>query len=284
MVSGMPFAFGVSQFTTKPWTFEEDVELYAALGVRAIEVVEDKLDPGRLDEQFAAIAAAGLAVSAVQPSVRTFLGSRMVPEPRDPATRLARLKVSIERLGRFVPGAPFIVNTGAHSAGDMAEVMRATERGLLTLAPVAAHHGVRLALEPLNPTSLNVESAIWTLDQALAIIEAVGRDEVGICLDYWNIWQNPEAEAAIVRTGDRILAVQAGDWRDPRSFADRLVPGSGVIPLGRLLRATAAAGYAGPCVVELFSEEVDDSLYARDLRLVIADSREGLEQAWARST
>lgn len=275
-----PFAFGISEFTTMPWSFDEDVAHYARLGVQAIEIVEDKLDHSRLDEQFAAVAAAGLVISGVQPSVRTFLNSRMVPNPEGPDARLSRLRGSIERLARFAPGAPFITNTGAHPKGDLAGAMRVTERALRELAPIAAEHGVRLALEPLNPTSVNIESAIWTVDQALSIIEGTGRDEVGLCLDYWNIWQNAGVEQEIARAGDRIFTVQASDWRDPRSFADRIVPGDGVIPLGSLLRATHAAGFTGPYVVEIFSNDVADSLYDGDLDGVIQRSRSGLERAW----
>ena len=183
-----PMRFGVSQFTTMPWSHDEDIGRYAALGVDAIEVVEAKLDPDCVAAQMQAIHAAGLTISGVQPAVRTFFASRMMPEPRLLEDRVACLRASLERLARFAPGAPFIANVGAHPNGDMGEAMRVVSRELKALAPIAADHGVRLALEPLNPTSVNVESAIWTVDQALAIIEQTGRDEVGLCLDYWNVW------------------------------------------------------------------------------------------------
>jgi sugar phosphate isomerase/epimerase len=276
----MPFPFGVSEFTTMPWTFEEDVERYAALGVEAVELCEQKLDDHRYEDQAAMIAAHGMSVSGVQPMVRTFFASRMQPDPGAVADRTARFRQSIERLARFAPGAPFICNTGAHPKGDMSDAMAVTVRELQALAPVAADHGVRIALEPLNPTSVNVESAIWTVAQALDIIEATGRDEIGLCLDYWNIWQNADIEADILRAGDRIFTVQTSDWRMPRSFADRIVPGDGDIPLARLLKATYAAGYRGACTVEIFSEDVADSLYDGDLTEVIKRSRAGMEAAW----
>ena len=278
-----PFAFGISEFTTMPWSFDQDVERYADLGVDAIEVVEAKLDGDRFAEQMNAIGPAGLSISGVQPRVRTFFDSRMAPNPSGLDARVACLRDSIERLGRYAPGAPFITNTGAHPKGDMAEAMRVVAASLKDLAPVAADYGVRLALEPLNPTSVNVESAIWTIDQALAVIEATGRDEVGLCLDYWNIWQNAEVEAAIARAGDRIFTVQASDWRTPRSFADRIVPGEGDIPLAGLLAATRRTGYDAPYVVEIFSVDVADSLYDGDLDAVIRRSSDGLTAAWAES-
>lgn len=281
MPTDLPFTFGISEFTTMPWSFDKDVEHYAALGVDTIEVVEAKLDDDRFADQMQSIAGAGLAISGVQPAVRTFFGSKMKPDPKPFDERVACLRASIERLAKYAPGVPFITNTGAHPKGDMADAMKVVSAKLKELAPVAADHGVTLALEPLNPTSVNVESAIWTIDQALDVIEATGRDEVGLCLDYWNIWQNEDVEAAIKRAGDRIFTVQASDWRTPKSFADRIMPGDGAIPLGRLLKATREAGFAGPYVVEIFSNDVPDSLYDTDLDEVIRRCRSGMAAAWA---
>jgi hypothetical protein len=41
-VIDFPFPLGVSQFTTMPWSFEENLRNYAALGSNAIEVCEFK--------------------------------------------------------------------------------------------------------------------------------------------------------------------------------------------------------------------------------------------------
>ena len=148
-----------------PWSFDQDLARYAALGVEAIEVVEAKLDEARWADQMAAIASAGLTISGVQPAVRTFFASRMTPEPAALDERVARLRGSIERLARFAPGAPFITNVGAHPKGDMAEAMSDGDAGAeRRLAPIAADHGVRRSRWSRSiPTSVNVESAIWTV-------------------------------------------------------------------------------------------------------------------------
>ena len=282
-MASLPFAFGISEFTTMPWSFDEDVERYARLGVDAIEVVEAKLDDRRLVEQMESISAAGLLISGVQPRVRTLFPSRMMPDPKPLDERVACLRGTIERLARHAPRVPFITNTGPHPEGNMAEAMKTAAQSLGELGKIAADHGVTMALEPLNPTSVNVESAIWTVDQALDVIEASGSDHVGLCLDYWNIWQNADIGAAIARAGDRIFTVQASDWRIPRSFADRLVPGDGTIPLPALITATRRAGYDGPWVVEIFSNDVTDSLYEDNLETVITRCRDGMLAAWATS-
>ena len=65
----------------------------------------------------------------------------------------------------------------------------------------------------------------------------------------------------------------------PRSFADRIVPGDGSIPLARLIAATHAAGFRGPYVTEILSIDVADSLYAGDLGAVVSRSLSGMRAA-----
>lgn len=274
------FQLGISEFTTMPWSFDQDVERYARLGIDAIEIVEAKLDDDRVAEQMQSVRDTGLTISGLQPKVRTFFSSRMTPHPDGLDERTAALRASIERLARYAPGVPFITNTGAHPRGDMADAMTVVANRLGELARVAADNGVLLALEPLNPSSVNVESAIWTIDQALEVIERANHEAVGLCLDYWNIWQNADVLAQIERAGARIMTVQASDWRTPRSFADRLVPGTGDLPLAELIRATRATGYDLPYVVEIFSNDVADSLYNRDLEKVVTGCRQGFAAAW----
>ena len=75
----LPFAYGVNEFTTMPWSFEEDVENYAALGVEALELCEVKLDDDRTEEQLEMVAEAGLSIYSVQPVVRAMVPSAGQP-------------------------------------------------------------------------------------------------------------------------------------------------------------------------------------------------------------
>jgi sugar phosphate isomerase/epimerase len=60
--------------------------------------------------------------------------------------------------------------------------------------------------------------------------------------------------------------VQISDWQRPRSNADRRSLGEGTIPTAELLTAVERAGYDGPYVLEIFSEEsLPDSLWAGDI-------------------
>ncbi len=274
------YRFGVSEFTTTPWTFEQDVECYAQLGVEAIEVCEFKLDEQRIDEQLALIAKNGLLISSVQPKVRTLFPSQSQPAPADPRERMALFSQTVQRFGALAQGVPFVTNTGCPPRGNMQEVSEVAAEVYRDLADEAARFGARIALEPLNPSIMNVETAIWTIQQALQIVTQVQRANFGVCIDSWNVWQNADLYEAIAACGDRIFVVQLSDWRTPRSFQDRLSIGHGEIPFPALLRAVHASGFRGPYVVEIFSAGVPDALWEGDLKQLIRDNRANLETLW----
>lgn len=202
------------------------------------------------------------------------------PQPAGLEARTAQLRQSIERIAPFAPGTAFIVNTGAPPKGNIAEAIEEVIRQLRTLSDLAADCGVRIALEPLNASAMNAETAIWTVSQALNIVDTVDHSNVGICLDLWNNWQDAGSEEQIRQRCDRIFALQVSDWRTLRSSGDRIVPGRGCIPLGRLLHAMHDVGYRDVCTVEIFSQDVPDSLYDTDLHAVVQESRKGLDVAW----
>ncbi len=275
------YQFGVSEFTTNPWTFERDVETYARLGVSAIEVCEAKLDPAKFAAQVDSVKAAGLEITSVQPRTRTLFPSLSQPEPADIGARMGLFRETIERLSPWTPGVAYVTNTGIPPDGNMQEVVDRAATEYRALAEFAAGFGIKIALEPLNASIANIESAIWTLPQAMEIVQAVDRDNFGICLDSWNVWQNANVHAEIEACGSKIFVVQISDWRTPRSFLDRLVPGQGVIPLPAFLKSVHTAGFRGAYSVEIFSSGVPGALWDGDLEKVITDSKAGMDAAWA---
>ena len=285
MASPAPaYQFGVSEFTTNPWSFEQDVEHYARLGVEFLEVCEIKLaeDDARAAEQLALIGQYGLKISSVQPAVRTLFPSQSQPVPQDVPGRMVRFRRTIERFQNVAVDVPFITNTGIPPNGNVQGVIDTAVREYRALADFARDRGVRVALEPLNAAIMNVESSIWTLQQGLRIVQAVDRPNFGICLDIWNIWQNADVLAAIEACGrqQRTFIVQLSDWRTPRSYQDRLIPGQGEIPLPTFLRSIHESGYRGPYEVEIFSGGIPDALWDGDLSQVIMESRAGFDRAW----
>lgn len=129
--------------------------------------------------------------------------------------------------------------------------------GLARLAEEAARQGVSLALEALHPMDMTTWSIIPTVGVALDVLDEVRHPSLGLMLDLYNSWWDPELQASIQRAGPRIVSVQLADWRNPtRSFTDRAIPGTGVADLGGLVRAVEAVGYQGFYDIEIFSEEI----------------------------
>ncbi len=274
------FTFGVSEFTTWPWSFEEDVERYARLGVDAIEICEFKLNERDAGDQLALVAQHGLGVSSIQPATRTLFPSQSEPEPTEIPERMRLFRQTIERFGTMAEGVPFVTNTGNPPNGNMQLVLDTAAREYRSLADFAREFGALVAVEPLNPTIMNIETVVWTLGQAMQLVHAVDRENFGICLDSWNIWQNANLTPTIEGCGDRVFVVQLSDWRTPQSYQDRLIPGQGAIPLAPILRACHNSGFRRPYVVEIFSGDVPDSLWKDDLERVIIESRDGVREAW----
>jgi sugar phosphate isomerase/epimerase len=196
---------------------------------------------------------------------------------------MARYRRSIETIGPYAHGVPFVTNSGIAPDGNIQELLGTAVIEYGKLVDFAGDHGVRIALEPLNVAIINVETAIWTLEQGMRPVEQVYRPNFGICLDVWNVWQNPRIEDVIQESGQRgrTYVVQLSDWRTPRSFEDRAIPGQGSIPLPRLLRTIHESGYDGPYVVEIFSGDVPGSLWKGDLVQLIRDCRAGVDRAWS---
>jgi sugar phosphate isomerase/epimerase len=73
------------------------------------------------------------------------------------------------------------------------------------------------------------------------------------------VWWDPDLQREIARAGaaGRILAFHVCDWLAPTRdlLNDRGMMGDGVIDLRRIRGRVEAAGYAGFCEVEIFSQE-----------------------------
>jgi sugar phosphate isomerase/epimerase len=284
MSAAAPLRFGVSEFSTWPWSFEEDLAAYSRLNVDVIEVCESKLDPTRAAEQLKAIRGTGLEVESMQPRLHSVFPDAPRPLPAEPAERTARLRASIELAGGSVPGATLVTVTGAAPEANFRDAFEVAIKQYRVLADVATANGVRLALEPLNPVLMNADTFICSIPDALRIVQAVDRPSFGIWVDVWHVWQDPAVVERIRACGERIFGVHVSDWHPPRHFEDRAVIGSGEIPLAELLRAFYDAGYRGTYTLELFSRlELPDSLWAGDLAGLILDNRAGLEDAWRRA-
>jgi sugar phosphate isomerase/epimerase len=103
---------------------------------------------------------------------------------------------------------------------------------------------------------------IVTLGEALDLAERTGAErDVGVVVDAYHVWWDPQVEAQIARAGGRILGYHVSDWLvpPPDPLLGRGMMGDGVIDLRRLRGVVEAAGYVGPIEVEIFNQALRDA-------------------------
>ncbi|PWJ20884.1 sugar phosphate isomerase/epimerase family protein [Jannaschia seohaensis] len=120
----------------------------------------------------------------------------------------------------------------------------------------AEAQGVRLALEPLNPMFGGNRTVIFTVADAVELAEAC-HPALAIAVDVYHVWWDRTLAPACARAGDRIAGLHLCDWlRDTSDILlDRGMMGDGVADIPAIRRAVEAAGYTGPCEVEIFSRD-----------------------------
>ena len=151
----------------------------------------------------------------------------------------------------------FVMVVGGLPQGskDIAAARAQVSEAAAILAEFGASVGVRIALEPLHPVYAADRSCLSLLSEALDICDAVKSDWLGVCLDAYHIWWDPNLAASIARAGKRITGFHVCDWLVPTEdvLNDRGMMGDGVIDLRAMRRMIEDAGYDGQVEVEIFS-------------------------------
>ena len=161
---------------------------------------------------------------------------------------------------------------------DIAGSRRQVWEGMAKMLDYARTVGVKLAIEPLHPMYAADRACINTLAQANDLCDALG-DGVGIAVDVYHVWWDPEAERQIIRAGkERLVAFHVCDWLVPTRdlLLDRGMMGDGVIDIPRIRGWMEAAGYDGPAEVEIYSAE---NWWRRDADEVIRTALERYQSA-----
>jgi sugar phosphate isomerase/epimerase len=156
---------------------------------------------------------------------------------------------------------------------DIAGARGRVRDAVAVLADDAAAAGVVLAIEPMHPIYAADRGVISTLGQALDIAEDFPSDVVGVVIDAFHVWWDPEVLPQIARAGatGRIASYQVNDWitpLPPDSLLARGVTGEGHIDLSGLTAAVCKAGYHGDVEVEVFSKALWDMPFADAAALV----------------
>ena len=244
------------------WQLPDIISACVRHNIRGIAPWRDQVEATGLAETARRIRDAGLIVTGL-------CRGGMFPAP-DRASRRAALDdnrraideaatLNARCLVLVVGGLPKD-RAGSVVSKDLRGAREMVRDGIGELLEHARGAGVRLAIEPLHPMYCADRACVNTIAQANALCDDLaphGRDGLGIAVDVYHVWWDPDLKAGIERAAaaDRLFAYHICDWLVPTTdlLNDRGMMGDGVIELPLIRSWMEAAAYSGMHEVEIFS-------------------------------
>jgi sugar phosphate isomerase/epimerase len=226
------------------------VEACLKHGIRAIAPWRDHVQATGLDEAARIIRSNGLKVTG-------YCRGGLFPAA-DPAGRQAAIDDNRRMIDEGAAiGADCLILIGGglpQGSRDIAAARGMFADGMAAILPYARAAKVPLAIEALHPMYAADRGCISTLCEALDLCDALG-DGVGVAIDVYHLWWDPDLASQIKRAGGRIIAHHICDWLVPTTdlLLDRGMMGDGVIDLPGIRRMVEDAGFRGHQEVEIFS-------------------------------
>jgi len=246
--------------TIKGATLAEALDVATRAGLFHVGLWRDRVAEVGLDRAVELVRQSGLAVSSLCRG-----GFLTAADPAGVQAALADNQAAITEAAALGT-SELIMVVGGLPPGDrdlVAARDRVAER-IVELVGFAQQHGVRLVLEALHPMYAADRAVISTLGQALDLAAPHPVESVGVVVDTFHVWWDPQLAEQIARAGreGRIASYQVCDFNLPIA-ADPLLSrgymGDGVVDFDRIGRWVTEAGYDGPVEVEIFNQQIWDS-------------------------
>jgi sugar phosphate isomerase/epimerase len=243
----------LNQRTTASWSLPEAIKGCVDAGLGAIGIWREQLAEIGLDEACRLVAESGLRVSSL-------CRGGFFTNPTESRTAEARNREAIDEAAAL-SAATLVLVPGGLPPGDrdLQAARDRVSRAIEQLVPYAHQRGVNLGIEPMNPIYAADRGVISTLRQALDIAERFESDDVGVVVDTFHLWWEPDIADQVLRAGPRIVSYQICDWITPLP-ADTLLArgmvGDGHIDFAAFTTSVAKAGYRGDIEVEIFNADL----------------------------
>jgi len=260
-VTGGPLGrdrLSLNQATVKHLDLAQSVDLCVRHEIPAIGLWRDRVAEAGLRRAAATVRDAGLHVSSLCRG-----GFFTHPEGPARAHALADNRQAIAEAAELGADTLVLVPGGLPSGSrDLALARRMVADAIADLVPTAQQLGVRLGIEPMHPMFCADRGVVSRLGDALDLAFQFPAETVGVVVDTYHVWWDPQLAAQIDRARGRIVSVQLCDWVVPLP-ADTLLGrghlGDGVIDFAPVVAGVLAAGYPGFVEIEIFSQDVWDA-------------------------
>ncbi|MGB3043544.1 MAG: sugar phosphate isomerase/epimerase family protein [Xanthobacteraceae bacterium] len=257
------------------------IDACARHGVRAIDPWRDQVAAIGLDRAVRVVRDAGLDLSGYCRGGMFVADDAHRQAARDDNRRAVdeAKALGASCLVLVVGGLPQYSRPGSLASRDIVAARAQVDDGIAEILDYARKVSMPLAIEPLHPAYAADRACVNTTRQALDICDRLDPGKsgaIGVALDVYHIWWDPEVLAQIERAGKaRLLAFHVCDWLVPTKdiLNDRGMMGDGVIDIRSLRAAVEAQGFAGYSEIEIFSDHWWDQSMDDVLRACIARHR-----------
>src|SRR5258706_15298941 len=194
------------------------VDACARHGIRAVSPWRDQVATIGLDRAVRSVRDAGLELSGYCRGGMFTSDAAHRQEVRDDNRRCVD---EARALGApcvvlVVGGLPQYSRPGSAASKDIVAARAQVDDALAEMLEYARAANMRLAIEPLHPAYAPDRACVNTTKQALDICDRLGPKRsgaLGVALDVYHIWWDPELLPQIARAGrDRLLAFHVWDW------------------------------------------------------------------------
>lgn len=251
----------LSETTTYRWTFEQDVQHYAAAGLRRIGVWRQKLSDVGEEKGHELLQKHGLLASSL-----LWAGGFTGSDGRTYRDSLEDAREAI-RVARLLSAECLVVYTGGRAGHTHSHARRLIRNALSELLPLAEAANVTLALEPMHAGCAADWTFLTEITEALGLIDALGSSRLKIVFDTYHVGHDRAVIDSIPSIASKVALVQLGDARrPPDGEQNRCRIGEGEIPVREIVAAFEKAGYEGSYEIELMGEEIEVADYSELVR------------------
>lgn len=249
----------ICQFSSRTWSFEEDLARYEAFGFDSIGVWRKKIDDRGTDEAIDLLYKSKLSVASLH-HTGGFTG--------DGSTLKQSILDTFEaiRLAAKIDAGVLLIHPGAINNHLASHLTNVYQKALDQIIPFAESLDVQLAIEPILDQPNSQFTFHRTIADTIDLLSA--NPSLGVALDLYHVGMAPEALDRLEEYASQIQLVQLADrtansWdnqrlRENRRQSFRLPLGEGEIDVNTWIRKLNKLGYRGPFELEVFGTEVEN--------------------------
>ncbi|MEM6691766.1 MAG: sugar phosphate isomerase/epimerase family protein [Planctomycetota bacterium] len=243
----------VHTHTTKPLSLEHACVEYSQRQIPGISVWVEALADYKTDDAAKMIQDHGLKVPAL---VRGGFFCAETLAEREAAVDHNRELIDI---AQKIDAEMLVLVVGAIPKVDLKVQRGWVSDAIEQLDDQAKQAGVKIAIEPLHPMYAGDKSCVNRMMDARLMCESLQSDNVGVAVDVYHIWWDPDLKSEIALIGQMgaLYAFHLCDWRVPTRdlLTDRALMGDGCIDLTAICQMVEQTGFDGWMEVEIFSDE-----------------------------